>query len=470
MATTQTIQIKRSTTTNTPSSLAAGELAYSSASGYLFIGHPDGSTGPIAIGGDSQFAQTVGGDTNADVNFDKNDLLDIVGTSNVITTSVSKAGNTITLSVDLDDTAVTAGSYGSATAIPTFTVDQQGRLTAAGTASISTNLTIQTDDAANNTVALASDTLKLLGGTGITTSNNNTDDVTIAITDAELVALAGLTSAADKLPYFTGSGTASLADFSSFGRSLVDDASASDARTTLGVDAAGTDNSTDVTLVTTAADYLSISGQAITLGLIDLATDVTGALPNGNLANSSFTLGSTSISLGGTATTIDGFDTLHGVDGSGTDAAGSNLTFKAGAGTGAGAGGSILFQTADGAASGTGVNSFTTAMSIADDGAVVIAGNLTVNGTTTTVNSNTIEVGDNIILLNRDETGAPSQNAGLEIERGTSTNVYFRWNETTDAWQVFEPDPNNSNTLTTANLLTDLNFETLVTTIDGGTF
>ena len=65
---------------------------------------------------------------------------------------------------------------------------------------------------------------------------------------------------------------------------------------------------------------------------------------------------------------------------------------------------------------------------------VIVTGNLTVNGTTTSVNSNTISVGDNIIVLNNDEEGTPSQNAGIEVERGTSTNVSLLWDEGTDRW------------------------------------
>lgn len=69
---------------------------------------------------------------------------------------------------------------------------------------------------------------------------------------------------------------------------------------------------------------------------------------------------------------------------------------------------------------------------------VVISGDLTVNGTTTTVNTETINLADNIILLNSNETGTPSQNAGIEVERGTSLNVQFRFNESSDTWELTE--------------------------------
>lgn len=69
-------------------------------------------------------------------------------------------------------------------------------------------------------------------------------------------------------------------------------------------------------------------------------------------------------------------------------------------------------------------------------GAVVIAGDLTVSGTTTYVNTTELLIEDNIITLNSDYIGsAPTENAGVEVERGTLTNATIRWNETSDYWE-----------------------------------
>ncbi|MEM1295463.1 MAG: hypothetical protein AAGH89_08855, partial [Verrucomicrobiota bacterium] len=69
-------------------------------------------------------------------------------------------------------------------------------------------------------------------------------------------------------------------------------------------------------------------------------------------------------------------------------------------------------------------------------GDLVVTGNLTVNGTQTTVNTETVTVDDNIMVLNNNESGTPSENAGIEIERGTSANAQVLWNESTDRWQA----------------------------------
>lgn len=73
--------------------------------------------------------------------------------------------------------------------------------------------------------------------------------------------------------------------------------------------------------------------------------------------------------------------------------------------------------------------------SLTVSGNATITGDLTVSGTTTTINTATLNVADNIVVLNSDVAGAPSENAGIEVNRGTSADVVIRWNETTDAWE-----------------------------------
>ena len=68
-------------------------------------------------------------------------------------------------------------------------------------------------------------------------------------------------------------------------------------------------------------------------------------------------------------------------------------------------------------------------------GNVSITGDLTVSGSQTTKTSEVTLIEDNIITLNSNEAGTPSENSGIEIERGTSTNVVLRWTEGLDRWQ-----------------------------------
>jgi hypothetical protein len=109
---------------------------------------------------------------------------DIIGASveggvGLTRTYVDSTGIT---TIDLDNTTVTAGSYGSATKIPTFTVDAQGRLTAAGEADVATTLTINGDTGTTG-ISLLTESLQVSGGEGIDVAvTDNT--ITIAAEDA----------------------------------------------------------------------------------------------------------------------------------------------------------------------------------------------------------------------------------------------------------------------------------------------
>ena len=150
----------------------------------------DGS-GNLSFSAPASSSFTLAADSGSNDTFNTGETLTIAGDTG-ITTTVSNNQ----ISIDLDDTSVSAGSYGSSTAIPTFTVDAQGRLTAAGTAAISTTLDIAADSGTDDGVVLGTDTLTFTGGTGIDTSVSG-DTVTFAI-DSTVATLTGTQTLTNK--------------------------------------------------------------------------------------------------------------------------------------------------------------------------------------------------------------------------------------------------------------------------------
>jgi len=125
---------------------------------------------------------TLAADSGSNDTYTTGETLTFSGLTGITTTVADNE-----ISIDLDDTAVTPGSFGSTTTIPTFTVDQQGRLTAASEVNVATNLTIRDSSSTTDTVSLLTDTLTIAGTSNEieTAVTNNTvtiglpDDVTV---------------------------------------------------------------------------------------------------------------------------------------------------------------------------------------------------------------------------------------------------------------------------------------------------
>lgn len=309
---------------------------------------------------------------------------DTVNTNEIVTftggtgLTSTVANNSVT--IDLDNTAVTAGSYGNTTAIATFTVDSQGRLTAAGTATIATNLSIA-GDSGTDTVSLLTDTLTFVGGTALTSAvTNNTVTLNLDNTAVTTGSYGNTTAVSTFTVDAQGRLTAAGATTISIPSTQVSDfvEAAQDAIATAFTN--GTQSGITVTY-NDASNSLSLNVNDPT---ITLSGDVTGSATMTDLGNVTIT---TTIQPNSVAL---GTDTTGNYVAGATGGTGVTITGTAGEGwTPTIAIGQDVATTAN-----------VTFRNINSTGDVVIDGNLTVSGNTITIATQSLAVQDNLIYLN----------------------------------------------------------------------